>query len=355
MNNENELGFNMGFRLNFAVLSIVFLIFSIIIQFDKSYAQFEFSGYMFGDYYYVVKNHKEDLEGRNGFWYRRIYLTADRDLDDEFSVRLRMEFNSPGDFESKDKMSPIAKDAYISWKRNSHSIIFGLSPTPNFSLIEKVWGYRSVEMTPLDLQKFASSRDFGITFKGTVGKSKKVSYNLMFANGNGTSSEIDKGKSVLFSFSAKNAAGWIAEGYVDWNDRPGGNRWYTLQGFLGFQGKSFRTGFQFARQTRRDGASGEDDNLEIASIFAAGKLSTSVSVFARFDRNFDPNPSGAKISYIPFDPTACSNFIVAGLDFLIAKDVHIIPNAEIVLYDENDSGTKPDTDLIPRITAYFRF
>ncbi|MCK4967091.1 hypothetical protein KAS50_08670, partial [bacterium] len=139
------------------------------------------------------------------------------------------------------------------------------------------------------------------------------------------------------------------------NDRPGGNRRYTLQGFLGFQGKSFRTGFQFARQTRRDGASGEDNNLEIASIFAAGKLSAKVSAFARFDRNFDPNPSGAKISYIPFDPTAGSNFIIAGLDFLIAKDVHIMPNAHIIIYDEADNGIKPDTDFMPRITAYFSF
>ena len=81
----------------------------------------------------------------------------------------------------------------------------------------------------------------------------------------------------------------------------------------------------------------------------------------RFDRYFDPNPDGAEISYLPFDPTAASNLFIAGLDFSPSKDVHIIPNVEIVVYDEPDSGIryaagiKPGSDVMPRITLYYRF
>ncbi len=71
---------------------------------------------------------------------------------------------------------------------------------------------------------------------------------------------------------------------------------------------------------------------------------------------FDANSSGPGISYIPFDDTAKANFIVAGVDLAPDKNVHMIPNAEIVIYSEPDGGGEtPDTDIIARITAYFKF
>ena len=83
------------------------------------------------------------------------------------------------------------------------------------------------------------------------------------------------------------------------------------------------------------------------------KLSGKVEWFARFDRMFDPNPDGAKIAYIPFDPDARSNFFLSGLAFSPHENVQIIPNIEIVSYD--DVGGNPvDTDVIPRVTFYYR-
>ena len=49
------------------------------------------SGYMFGDYFYIAASHDENLEDRSGFLFRRIYLTYDKDLEEGFSVRLRLE------------------------------------------------------------------------------------------------------------------------------------------------------------------------------------------------------------------------------------------------------------------------
>jgi len=120
------------------------------------------SGYMFGDYYYVAANHNRDLENQNGFWFRRIYFTYDKGLSEAFAIRFRLEFNSPGDFSTKAKLEPYIKDAYLQWKAPRHSILFGVSPAPTWEVIETVWGYRSVGKTPLDLQKFGDSRDFGM-------------------------------------------------------------------------------------------------------------------------------------------------------------------------------------------------
>jgi len=70
---------------------------------------------------------------------------------------------------------------------------------------------------------------------------------------------------------------------------------------------------------------------------------------------FDPNSEGDKIPFIPFDPTAKSTFIVAGLDWHPVKDVAIIPNIEFINYEKNNVGVTPESDLISRLTFYWKF
>ena len=314
----------------------------------------KFSGYMFGDYYYMAAHHNKEIEGRNGFWFRRVYFTYDRGLSEQFSIRFRLEMNSAGDFTSKSKLTPYIKDAYLKWKKGNHSIYLGISPTPTWGLVEKFWGYRSVEKTPLDLQKFGSSRDFGIAFKGALDRHKRFNYHLQLANGSSTGSETNKGKKVLLSLSAKTDNGFVVEGYVDFEARPGKANRYTLQGFAGYAMKTFRIGVHFAHQARQM-ETGDDLKLNLASVFAVARLSEKVWGFARVDRQFDPNPDGAKISYLPFDPTAKSTLVIAGLDFRPIPKVHLMPNVELVVYDETATGSKPDSDVVPRFTFFYRF
>ncbi|RMD85865.1 MAG: hypothetical protein D6813_15655 [Calditrichaeota bacterium] len=309
------------------------------------------SGYMFGDYYYVAANHNSELENRNGFWFRRIYFTYDQNLSDAFAIRLRMELASPGNFTSSGKITPFVKDAYLSYKFQQHKIYIGLSPTPTWERIEKIWGYRSVEKTPLDLQKFGSSRDFGVAIRGSLDKEKRVNYHVMLGNGSGTGTETNEGKKVMLSLAVEPVDHVVVEGYVDFEERPGKTNRYTFQGFAAYQDKNFRLGVQFAHQTREQGTGLENLDLQIFSAFAAAKVSDRTWAFVRFDRMFDANPNGAKISYIPFDPTSKSTFFLGGLDFRPLEKVHLMPNFEAVFYDENNI----DTDVIPRFTFYYKF
>ncbi len=313
------------------------------------------SGYMFGDYYYMAANHDADVEGANGFWLRRIYLTYDRALDKQFAVRFRLEMNSAGDFSSKSKLTPVVKDAYLKWKKNQHSIYLGISSTPTWDLVEHFWGYRSVEKTPLDLQKFGSSRDFGVAFKGSFDSEKKFGYHLMFGNGSSNASENNDGKKVMLALTAEPGNGIVLQGYVDFEERPGQTDRYTVQAFAGYKQEAFRIGAQFAHQNRQVGPGLDDLKLQIFSVFGAARLSPKTWGFARVDRQFDPNPAGAKISYIPFDPTSKSTFVVAGVDYRPISNVHLMPNAEFVFYDDNAAGTSPDTDFIPRLTFFYKF
>ncbi len=234
------------------------------------------SGYFFGDYYYMLKSHNAGLEDRNGFQYRRAYFTYDKNLSEELSVRFRLEMNSrsfPTARETTSKLEPFLKHAYLKWKRPDWrtNIYFGLSGSPTWSNIEKVWGYCSVAKTTLDLQKMASSADFGVSIQGDLDTSKKISYHLMVSNGMGTSAEIDQNKKVSLSLAARPVEGIILEGYVDLENAKDRDTRHILQGFLGYQQEQFRFGIQLANQTRRQ-KDADDLNILAGSVFGAVKL-----------------------------------------------------------------------------------
>lgn len=310
------------------------------------------SGYMFGDYYYVTSNHNKQVEDQNGFWFRRIYLTYDQGLGERLDVRLRFEMNSAGDFSSNSKLTPAVKDAYLRWKYASHSFIFGIQSVPTWELIEKVWGYRSVEKTPLDLHKFGASRDFGLAARGSLGSGKRVNYHLMLANGSSNGSEVNRGKKVMLALSTKLSSNLVVEGYADFEERPGSTNRFTLQGFAAYQSDNARVGFHFARQERQVAPGVDDLSLQLGSVFAATRLSPRLWGFARVDRLFDPNPDGEGIAYLPFNATAKATFFLVGVDFCLAEGVHIIPNAEATIYN-GVAGVSPATDLMPRVTFYY--
>ena len=312
------------------------------------------SGQMIGDYYAIVSNHDPGLEKQNGFWFRRIYLKYDQGLTEGFSIRARLEFSSPGDFKTNAKLEPNLKDGYLKWTRGDHRILFGLSPTPTWSRVEGVYGYRSVEKTSLDLHKLGSSRDFGLSLGGALGSGKKLHYHFMIGNGSGTGSETNKDKKIYLSLAVKPVKGLTVEVYGDWENRPGDTDRSTVQVFTGYEAEAGRFGLQFGRQTRKGGPGVSNLDLEILSLFGAGRFTEKVWGFVRFDRMFDKNPDGNKISYIPFDPTAKSNFIVSGIDMMPIPKVHIIPNVEFIVYDKMNN-VRPDADVFLRLTTHFKF
>ena len=314
------------------------------------------SGYFFGDYYYVLKSHDAELENRNGFQYRRVYLNYDRNLSDAFSTRFRFEMNGAAFPTERQKINPYLKNGYLRWKKPEWrtNIYLGLTSNPTWKNVESVWGYRSVAETALHLHKMGNGSDFGIALQGDVDKSKRISYHLIVANGTSTSAEIDSNKKIAFSLAAKPITGVIIEGYADFENAVDRGRWYTLQGFLGYQREQFRLGVQFANQTR-EREDKDDLNILVSSVFGAAQLvEKKLWAFARFDRLFDPSPAANK-GYIRFDGTAAPNMILVGLDWKPMEAFHIMPNLAFVFYDEPDKGTKPDATIMPRLTAFYKF
>jgi hypothetical protein len=313
------------------------------------------SGLVFGDYYYIAANHEPTYEKQSAFWIRRAYLTYDRDLGSAFSVRFRLELNSPSLQETSDRLRPFLKDAYLRWTRGTHAVFLGLSPSPTWELIEPFWGYRHIEKTPLDLHRFGDARDMGISFKGSFGDEKRFGYHAMAGTGTGSRSENDKGKKLMLSLYAKPIGRLTLEAYADWDSHDGDKNVATLQGFAGYDDPRLRAGLQFTRQTRQQGPGKDDLALRILSGFVVGKLSPKWALVARADRMFDPDPGGSGIPYLPFDPTAKSTLFVLAVDHLPIPSVHLSPNLELVAYDAVAGRAKPKTDVVARVTVFWSF
>lgn len=325
------------------ILMVLFLIPSF------SMAQGKISGLVFGDYYYMLSNNNPNLEGMNGFWLRRLYFTYDHKLNSTFKLRVRFEASSKGDFFTKDKIVPFVKDLYLQWSKNGHAIVLGISPTPTFNMVEKLWGYRAVEKTPLDLYKMAHSRDTGVAFKGKFAKGK-IYYHLMFANGEGNKSENNKQKKIMGAMGFYPTKNVYLEFYSDYEKGPVKNTdTYTVQGFLGITAPRFTIGALYSQQNHE---MGELDNtkLRLASLFTRFKVSEKVTLLGRIDRMMDALPAGSGISYLPINPNSPFNLIIVGFDYRICKNVSIIPNVEFVSYDDINSN-----DAIGKITLYYKW
>ena len=321
---------------------------------NKSEGSGKFSGYMFGDYYHVTKNHNPDIKDQHGFWFRRIYFTYDYSIDESWSTRLRFEMAQTGDFVSKNAINPVVKDAWLRYKFSGQSVYIGISSTPTYEIIENTWGYRSVEKTPLDLYKISSSKDFGIALKGKLDKDGIMNYHIMYGNGSSNKDENEKGKSGMLSLSADFKNGLVIEAYGDYTTQTGKNDVYILQGFVFYKKDIFKFGMQYSNVTSRI-PDGEDQLFRLASVFVVCNLSDNLSLLGRVDKTFDVNSKVDEIDYIPLDPTSEFVLAILGLDWHPIKNVKVIPNFEFITYSRNNLGLIPQDDLFSRITFFWSF
>ena len=346
-------------RLTLALAAIAVLIPAVAFAqpTDTAKPTGEISGQVIVDYYYIVNHHLDSLNDQNGFWLRRVYFTYDVTLAEEWDARFRLEMSNKGDFTTVEKLVPFVKDAYLRWKRGRHAVIAGISGSPTWEVVEDFWGYRWLEKTPLDLQRMGASREFGIAAKGSMDAEKKVRYHVMIGNGRGEQSETNKYKKFLGALGFVPDSKITLEIYGDYEASHGHSDRYTAQGFAGYKSDRYRVGVQFAHQVNQGiDETGHDSEtkLDIASVFAVANISANVNAVARIDRTFQANPEGPKIAYLPFDGGTKSTLLIFGVDVAPISQVHLMPNVEVVAYDEND-GTDPDSDFIGRLTLNFTY
>ncbi|MGK5087124.1 hypothetical protein WDW86_06165 [Bdellovibrionota bacterium FG-2] len=328
------------------------LAFIVLVSGSAFAGEGKFSGLVFGDAYWFAKDHdtttslasEKGYQGQNGFWLRRAYFTYDYGFEENWSSRLRFEMNGK-DFTDKtgSTISPFLKDLYLQYKWDSRKVFMGLAGTPTLDVVENHWGLRAVEKSPEDLWGLAPSRDLGVAIKGSYSDGL-LGYHVMAANGSSTTQEINKGKRVYLSLTSAPIKEVLLEVYGDYES----NTHSTLNHvFAGYKVDAFRVGAMFAH--RKVAASKNLFNsYNVWSLHAVAKVMDELSAFARVDA-LDKACLGDS-TYLHQSKTAKPMLYIAGVDYEAAKNIHFMPNVEMVTYPE---GT--DADVIPRITFSWTF
>lgn len=345
---------------NFFRSTLLLLLVTTMLYAQESKDKVKFSGLMFGDFFYNIDNVAAAKKDQNGFQFRRIYVTTDYTVDENFDARFRLEADQTGgSLTSGGKLGVMVKDAYLRWKGifDGSDMFFGISPTPAFDVSEGVYGYRSLEKTTMDLFGIVPSRDFGVDLKGKLAGDGSINYWLKIGNNSGNSPEVDKYKRYYAMLQFKPAGGFIATVYGDYASKSmkldptdnmyKANNQFVGSVFLGYKpADDFAVGFEgFFRAAQNDfqasaGKTLQNRNGIGLSFWGWTKLSDKTKLVARFD-NYDPNTDGSN------DATT---FFMAGLDYKVAGHVSIIPNFELFKYQGKDSS-----DLTGRVTFSYTF
>ena len=308
---------------------------------------------VFSDAYAALDHHSSAVNGMSGFWFRRIYLTYDRELEGGFAARLNFEAASPGDFATDDKLYTKFKDAYLTYHGEGGTGYFGLTFNPLIGSYEKYHkGYRAIERTPLELFKMSGSRDTGIGFKAYLGD--KTKYWVMLGNDSNYGSETNKGKAFYLNVNHKLAPNLDLNATTVYADKAGSDHWSTTAVFLGYKGDTLEGSLFYAHQARTI-AGGPDVSLDVVSLYISAPASATVRPFFRADFVNGAVPGANKIKYLKLATTASPSLFIVGVDMKLSENVHLIPNVEWVTYSNPIAGQTPGSDMFIRLTLVAKF
>ncbi|MDP6037542.1 MAG: hypothetical protein QGG64_03255, partial [Candidatus Latescibacteria bacterium] len=130
-------------------------------------------------------------------------------------------------------------------------------------------------------------------------------------------------------------------GYADWEGQPADKDKLTAAGFLGLQKDILTCGLEGFVRINKNAAGASDVQVRGISVFGSAKTSDRAKIFGRFDF-YDPSDQGSNDR---------EYLILAGLDIVPAKNIHIMPNIWAQAYQASGVGK----DIVPRLTVYYKF
>jgi hypothetical protein len=397
---------------------------------------------VFGDFAY--KSHADSLTRGNAnqytgipankdqFAFRRIYLGYDYNISKKFTAELLLAaednfpggsppgngtFNlstnaSTGDLTSNQKLTFYIKNANLRWKGiwKGTDFLIGAFSTPSFPLLsEKVWSYRSIERTIIDIRR-TPSFDLGAGFQGVFDPAtKNYGYNVMVANGTGDKPDNTTYKwfyaDVFAYFAHKHV---VVDVYADYQRLNWTSIWHhtrqMVKGFIAWNSsatdKSMNPGIGYTIGVEGYINTLHNDNFAVKTAGGVDTLTTEPSgisfyvhgdiikeklrFFARYDMytpnnkvdkntynkytgntgNYNDNSFTTVYNYTAAQPTVTytatgdqtykQQFVTAGLDYKPTNRIHFMPNVWWNSYSSQIASNK-DHDLVWRLTFFFAF
>ena len=349
-------------------------------------------GYVFGDYAYKLHADAEKRgniqysklpQDYNSFNFRRIYLGYDYQFSPNVSSQflLAHESTTEANTNNPDVLTNNNRGMYIKAMNIRFkniipraTIVAGQQATPTFAtLVDPVWGYRSVEKSISDQRGISSSTDLGIGIFGKIGKNENVGYDVMLGNNNGAKLENNNFKKLYTSLYAYFLdKKLVIQGNFEVGRAalsPVIKNMSTIKAFAAYKSSATTVGVEAFRQLQTNNSTYVTVTTDTAfsdaaasgiSFFITQQITKDkLNLFARFDV-YNPDANfNANNKYIESYNSHKETFATIGLDFIPYKNVHIMPN---LWFDHFHSKLpdatgklKNDYDLEGRITLYFLF
>ncbi len=357
-------------KLSGILILVVFLISGLKAQESKS----DFKpggkvfGQVFGDYFYKVGStdvdsllggkgeYKKKALNDNAFSLRRVYLGYSYQFTENIAAKVMFE-SSDGNQITGGKRGLNVKYYYLEWKNfiPNGKLIIGGQSTPTWSrFTEKIWGYRCVEKTIMDFRGLGGSNDLGVSLSGSFDKNGLFGYELMVGNGTGQKVEFNTNKKIYASVHAKLLGEkLLMEVYFDNEKDANDNATSTIKGFVGYQSSAFTVGVEPFQKSYYSGST--QTAAFGTTIFARGQIvKDKLNFMARYDMF---NGDVQDVDLTNLDHAYNEGFILAGLDYTPAKNIHFIPNVWINTYSKKSGSPYPDkdADIAARITFFYKF
>ncbi len=245
----------------------------------------------------------------------RAYLGYEYFFSKNISSRVNIDIGDPG--VGKLQMTAYIKNAYLMYRNNSFSARFGMIGVDQYSLQEKIWGYRYIYKSFQDAYNFGPSADLGAALE--YSPAKFISLDFSVLNGEGYKRlQADSTFKTTFGLTLKPFKGFVLRGYYDIMKHNYAQMSYAL--FAGYTYKNFRAGVEYNLQ-KNNGMINNHDFSGI-SVYSALQLNDRYSIFARYDYLHSITPSGETI---PWNNARDGQLFIAGFDYSPTRGVKLAP------------------------------
>ena len=252
----------------------------------------------------------------SAFALTRVYLGYEYKFSKNFSTKVNLDVANPGS--GSLEMTAYVKNAYLRYTADRLSVYFGLIPTTQFKLQEKVWGYRYIEKSFQDASRFNASADLGVSFDYQL--TDFLSADLIIANGEGykklqSDSTVRTGIGLTFQPSDR----FTGRVYYDFSSRE--STLSSVATFIGYSEDRFSIGVEYNKQMNHDFNDGHD--LDGTSVYTTLKISEKIKLMARYDHlesNTLPETSSG------WNLSKDGEMYLAGIEFSPVKGIKIAPN-----------------------------
>jgi hypothetical protein len=269
-----------------------------------------------------------NAEDISAFNFNRQYFTyVGKSHNNDLRFAIVFDVGRTNNIDGEDtRLATFLKKAQVDYITNVGTFNLGLIGMNTYVVQETTWGYRFIEKSAIDRNKFSSTADLGIGFSRSLNDNFNIS--LQIVNGEGFKS-VQGDKYHKISFNATygerklNTNDGFNVGVVYSTEASDTDPTDMISLFGGFSGMGFRVGAEYDILTQ-----GEMEEVVISTSMNYG-IKENVDAYLRYDM-YDDNNS---------DMMFGNTLIITGLRFNCGNGLTVAPNIRMYGYEDESIDT----------------